>query len=202
MSLKFEKVGSFWKQVNPKPFDYSLKYKENLLHTNENAMFRLGILSTYFSYEYMVDMKVLDFGCGTGDFVKHGKSVFKECVGYDVSGESISKHKLKTTQWDLITAFDVIEHLKDINSIFDLKWKYLYLSFPETPSVEKWEYLQDWRHFKPDEHQWLLNRDGMCKWAEENHCRVIMKGNYEDCLRKRWDPNCINISSMLIKRNI
>ena len=197
---EFEKVGSFWRQTDAKPFDYGSKYKQNLAHANENSMFRLGILSTYFNTNDMEKMKVVDFGCGTGDFVRNGSKVFQECVGYDFTGPSITKERLLTEKWDLMTAFDVIEHLEDINFIFDINWNYCYLSFPETPQVNDWKELIGWRHLKFNEHIWNLNSSGMKNLIEDHNCKVEVMGNFEDCIRKRWNPLLPNITSFLIKR--
>lgn len=196
----FEKVGSFWRQTDAVPFDYGLNYKQNLAHSNENSMFRLGILSTYFRTRDMENMKVIDFGCGAGDFIRNGSKVFKECVGYDVTGPSITKERLLTEKWDLMTAFDVLEHLEDINFIFDINWNYCYLSFPETPLVTDWHELINWRHFKTNEHIWMLNSNGVRNWMRAHECEIVMEDAYEDCIRKRWNNNNVNIWSMLVCR--
>jgi 2-polyprenyl-3-methyl-5-hydroxy-6-metoxy-1,4-benzoquinol methylase len=71
----------------------------------------------------LVNRKVMDFGCGAGGFVRKAKSLAAEVAGVeperrvrDYWGDAIALHcNLKDAgdEYDLITAFHVIEHLPD-----------------------------------------------------------------------------------------
>jgi hypothetical protein len=78
------------------------------------------------------------------------------------------------------------------------------ISYPETPDFENKNIydLEHWRHFKPNEHIYMLKKPLMKKWFEAHNCEVIAYGNPEDSLRKPWDCDFINISTFLIKRNL
>ncbi len=71
----------------------------------------------------LVNRKVLDFGCGAAGFVRKAKSLAREVVGVEPErrvreywGDSITIHNNiedAGREYDLITAFHVVEHLPD-----------------------------------------------------------------------------------------
>jgi len=78
-------------------------------------------------------LKILEFGCGVGDYTAYLKSKGHDVVGVDYSPEAIKvarsrypdgNYKIKDIRdfqdfqkWDLIIAFEVIEHLKKYDSV-------------------------------------------------------------------------------------
>jgi len=197
--VREDKYG-FWRQVGNEPFEYSVEYKQAQSTNTDMSYLRIGWLASHFRYEMLRKMKVVDIGSGNGTFVNVGESVFGSCVGFDLSGESISKDELDSTEWDLVVLSDVLEHFEDIEDLFKLKWSYAFVSFPETPKVADAEDLIGWRHFKPNEHLWCLNFTGMQKWFSDHGCRFINGSNVEDIIRRRWDDKCPNISTILVSR--
>ena len=198
----YDKYG-FLKQVRHQVFEYTEEYKRKQGTNIAMSFLRLGWLSSHFSYEDLRDMCVVDVGCGSGEFIKHAEHLFHDMRGYDVVGESITDQELMDTHWDLVILSDVLEHFEDIDKLFDMKWDYCMLSFPETPVVETFEELKSWRHFKPNEHLYHLYSEGVIEWAEVVHgAEVIDAGNFEDIIRTRWDDQKTNISTLLIKREV
>ena len=191
----------FWKQENPQPFQYTIDYKFKQSTNIEMSYLRLGMISNYITVDDMSSMSMVDIGCGNGSFVNCCRNKFKNVYGYDVTGDTISENELYSLYWDLIVLSDVLEHFEDINKLFDIKWKYAMISYPETPKVERWEELKSWRHFKPDEHIWCLNKEGIIQWLIDNDCSVLGESNFEDLLRTRWEKTKPNITSLFIKRN-
>lgn len=189
----------FWRQLEPRPFNYDTDYKEAQGTTAEMSWLRLGVLISALgaSPQSFKDWWLCDVGSGNGTFAKEAAKVFGNVREYDLSGNSISEEELYTREWDVIFLTDVLEHYKDIKDLFKIKFKYLFLSFPETPEVTAWTELRDWRHYKPDEHIWMLNKDGVVKWLEDNGKRVIYTGNPEDAIRK--SPYNVNISTVICK---
>lgn len=190
----------FWRQTDVKPFIYDQTYKNKQSTNDWMAFLRIGWLSAYFDYK-LKGMTVVDVGSGNGSFVRAGQAVFKKICGYDVAGESISESELLNTQWDLAVFSDVIEHMPDLEHLFKIPWKWAFVSFPETPKVDTQDQLHTWRHFKPNEHIWCLNIDGITKFANDHDCIVMRRSNMEDLIRTRWDPEYPNISSVLIMRD-
>lgn len=199
IDYSLDKYG-FLKQNNPKPFNYTLAYKEKQSTNPRMSWLRLGWLSSHISYEGLKDMSVVDIGSGNGTFVREASTVFKEVEAYDLTGDSIGEEELYGRHWDLVVLSDVLEHYDDIDKFWDLDFEFAMVSFPETPDPTKFD-LNIWRHFKPDEHIYCLNSDRFLVWVLKHNCEVIAESNFEDILRKRWDPDLPNISTFLIRRN-
>lgn len=193
----------FLKQVSHQVFEYTEEYKKRQGTNVAMSFLRLGWLSAHFSYERLRDMFVVDVGCGNGEFMKRAENLFFHICGYDIVGDSITKHELMNTHWDMVVLSDVLEHFEDIDELFRMKWEYCMLSFPETPVVGTFKELQSWRHFKPNEHIYHLYADGIVEWVEVIHgAKVVDVGNFEDVIRTRWDEQKTNISTVLIKREV
>ena len=190
----------FWRQVDPQPFVYTEDYKQKQSTNSEMSYLRLGWLTSFFTFEQMRQMSIVDVGCGNSCFAQCAENVFGKVAKYDVVGESITKEQLYDTDWDIVVLSDVLEHFEDINDLFKMRWKYCFISFPETPVVNNWEQLVTWRHFKPNEHLWCLNRNGMSEWFIEAGCDVVAISHFEDFIRRRWDPRYPNITTMLVER--
>lgn len=204
MYMKFEffkdKKYGFWKQQNYEPFNYDSEYKNKQSTTLEMSYLRIGYFLNFINNKELKNLKnwkMCDVGSGNGIFAKICKKFFGYSAEYDLSGNTISKDELEGTKWDLIVLTDVLEHYYDIEDLFRINFKYLFLSFPETPNVSNLEELSLWKHFKPNEHIYCLNKDGMIKWFEEHNCEVLGCGNPEDLIRK--SERDINITTMIIK---
>ncbi len=194
--------GPFIKQVNHSRFNYTPEYKSRQSTNIEMAYLRLGWLAANIPYETMSKMKLVDVGSGNGVFVSCAKSIFKQSYGYDLCGPSITEKDLMSIDWDLIVLSDVFEHFEDIQDLFSISWEYAMLSFPETPNVKSFEELKGWRHFKPDEHIYHLNLQGMKEWLvnKDPGIEILASDHFEDHIRRRWDESVPNITTMLVRR--
>lgn len=199
ISYSRDKYG-FLKQDNPQPFDYSLAYKEKQSTNPRMSWLRLGWLSASIPYDRLCKMSAVDIGSGNGNFVRESSNVFKEVKPYDVTGESIDDVELYGRHWDLVVLSDVLEHYDDIDKFWGLNFEWAMISFPETPNPDKFD-LSRWRHFKPNEHIYLLTADRFLNWVVSHNCEVIAYSNFEDALRTRWDSSLPNISTFLIRRS-
>ena len=193
--IKFEKIEpyGFWKQVDPTPIEYTEEYERRQSTTKEMSWLRIGnlltvteslIRSKYRDYE---NWRVCDVGYGNGVFKREASKIFGTIKGYDLVGDSISKEELYGTRWNAVFLTDVLEHFPDINELFKIPTDIIYLSFPETPQVDKWEELKSWRHYKPNEHLWMLNACGVIAWLEDNNFTASKSMYLEDIVRKNPD---------------
>ncbi len=190
----------FWRQTNPQPFEYSAEYKQSQSTNTDMSFLRIGWLAAHIPYHALRRMRVVDIGSGNGTFVQVGRRVFGSCCGFDLQGESITREELDNTHWDMVVLSDVLEHFDRIEDLFKLKWEFAFVSFPETPVVQRAAELAGWRHYKPNEHLWCLNLAGMVNWFEDHGCRILGKSHVEDLIRTRWDEAKPNISSVLVGR--
>lgn len=191
----------FWRQDAPEPFTYTDDYAARQSTTEAMAFLRLGWIGSFLSVNALRGAVVVDVGAGNRAMEQHLGRCINRVASYDVAGDSISKDELLSTPWDLAIFADVIEHVLDIDYAWSIPWRYAYISFPETPRVDNWEELKDWRHFKPHEHIWMLNLLGVGRLACERHgCRILGEGHIEDLIRTRWHADRPNISSLLVCR--
>lgn len=204
-SAEFELIPRyhFWRQRNYRKVAYDSRYVSEKSHTKQDlAVLRLGWLSAHLGYENLRRMRGVDIGCGNGNFGRCADGILGSIHNYDVvlSGATISRRELDDTAWDIVFLFDVLEHFDDIDSLFDLKWRYAMVSFPETPKVCDYNELKSWRHYKPGEHLWMLNEVGCKNWFINHGCHAIASSCFEDAYRVRWDPDVRNITTMLVER--
>ena len=196
----------FLKQTKFDSFKYTFDYCKKQSTNIEMSYLRLGWLSSFFSYEKMQKMNVVDIGCGNGSFVKCCQGKFGKIVGYDVVGNTISKEELYGQKWDLIVLSDVLEHFDNIDDLLKINWKHAMISFPETPNVDNFEELKKWRHFKPNEHLYSLTLEKIQKWFNIYRCgtedkfSILGTSNFEDLIRTRWNKEKTNISTILVER--
>lgn len=197
-----DSVYGFWRQQNPKHFDYSLAYKNTQSTTESMCWLRLGFLSSYIAPAQFAQLDVCDVGSGNDTFVHNFKHLFRRLCGYDLAGESISKEMLYGTLWDVVFLTDVLEHFEDIEDLFKISWRCLFLSFPETPAdCATQQQLEQWKHYKPDEHIWCLNARGMIQWFNDHNCEVVRIGAPEDLIRRPPNNLDVNITTMIVHNN-
>jgi hypothetical protein len=199
MSVFIKGDYDFWRQVDPKPFNYDVSYKESQGTTVAMSWLRLGVLLNSLGVDInkLKDWWVCDVGSGNGKFAKEASKVFGNVREYDLSGDTISEDELYSRNWDVIFLTDVLEHYSNIEDLFKIKFNYLFLSFPETPAVNDFSELCGWRHYKPDEHIWMLNKNGIVQWLHDHRKEVIYTGNPEDAIRK--SPYNVNISTVICR---
>lgn len=110
---------------------------------------------------------VLDFGCGTGDFIRT-RGVART-FGYDVIESTVSwllKENLYRTPWDFdgsVTFWDSLEHLLEPEKVLSTIKGHLFISMP---TYRDYDDVLRSKHFKPNEHIWYWTDWGLMKWVE------------------------------------
>jgi len=94
---------------------------------------------------------VLDYGCGVGWF-----SAFKPAFVKDENMDTfdimpVPQTGIRHQQYDLITMWDVLEHIPDFTDLAPLlkNTDYVAISLPIKSKNTPWG---EWKHFKPGEH--------------------------------------------------
>jgi len=101
---------------------------------------------------------LLDYGTGPGAFLaSYSSSNFPPLVidGYDINPHS-PFYKPINKKWDVVTAFDVIEHMESPRDwIESINPRLLVVLTPCIDALRLEPYrggIQDWKHYKPGEH--------------------------------------------------
>lgn len=131
---------------------YNQAYRDETARKADSRLGRQIYLSRWeFIQRHRSTGTLLDYGCGTGAF--HALAPDKyEATGWDVNPTSEFNKPVKKDRFDILTMWDVIEHL---DSPFDpirlFKPEYVFVSSPNADNAEDCLF-ENWRHFKPVEH--------------------------------------------------
>ena len=128
---------------------------------------------------------LLDYGCGTGDFIKEARENNWQAFGYepDESARSIASRKNPESLissikggsevYDVITAWHVIEHVADLKETMkSLKKKlkdkgHLIVAVPNHQSYDAQYYKNNWAAFDVPRHLYHFDRTSMKVLASE-----------------------------------
>lgn len=162
---------------------YDREYKQNtgmgaaLVAQEEMARVtardRLSVVRRYTSGEHW-----LDIGCGSGVFLDEASKAGFSPQGIDISEEAVDKARRRNlraytatvenvfpdTAYDVVTAFDVIEHVLDPVSFLESVYKLLRprgilaLTSPDTSSLICRLMRRRWFFYIPEQHLFYFNR--------------------------------------------
>ncbi len=134
--------------------------------------------------------RILDFGCGAGNFIKNHKNI----VGFDINpyGPYLDV-TLLLRKFTAVTLWDSLEHVSRPSELIKgLNSEYIFISTPNVDAVDI-KNIHNWKHYYLDEHlhfyekkslKYLLNRAGYS----------IIDMNYDESLfRKSYKHNIITI---------
>ena len=128
---------------------------------------------------------VLDYGCGSGDFVKYLRSKSIDAYGYEPNYNFCEHDFLtnregwKNKKYEVIVLWHVLEH---IHNPFDLiqslkkrlnkKGKIL-IAIPNFKSFDSKYYGKFWAGYDTPRHLWHFSRKGMGLVAKENNFKIL-----------------------------
>lgn len=175
-------------QIEKTPFDYTGGYNDYYKQIQDSTRY-----TSYLRLGYIVGSigktpeSVLDIGYGTGAFLQACESEVKFRYGHDISGWQVPSgcqfvENIFENHYDVITFFDSLEHMNDIEFVKDLNCNYVCISVPECHYFDD-EWFETWKHRKPDEHLWHFNKDSLKCFMERMGYSVINICNLEDVTR-------------------
>ncbi|WP_203256628.1 class I SAM-dependent methyltransferase [Hyunsoonleella ulvae] len=151
---------------------------------------KLNLINSFTSKE----KKLLDVGCGTGDFLQTAKRNNWEAFGIEPNTQARSIANTKTGNsvyetdqlskferhsFDVITLWHVLEHLPDLEaqiSTFKTLLKpngTLVIAVPNYKSYDATHYKEFWAAFDVPRHLWHFNRDAMSNLVSKFNFKVI-----------------------------
>ena len=193
-------------QVNPQPYKYDASYVD-IYRAPEYAGGRyklMGIRMAMTHTLYLLNMNsepisLMDIGYGDGSFLEEIKGTIPNRYGYDITGEELPegcKPGNILDPMDIITMWDVFEHIHDLSFIGDIKAKMVCMSMPDVTNKD----FENWKHRKPDEHVHHFTPESLEKLMLSYDWKMIHTCHLEDNVRKGDYQNIM--TSFFIKSHI
>lgn len=158
--------------------------------------------------------KLLDFGAGTGDFVKFAQQRGFDSIALEPNvlasekaqqkGLSVfnSLEQVKDRRFNVITLWHVLEHLpnldRDIKSLLALLEDdgLLVIAVPNYKSWDAQHYKSYWAAYDVPRHLWHFSRNSIRIIFEEQHCQVVKE------IPMRYDAFYVSLLSEKYKGNV
>ena len=176
--------------------EYEMKYLE--YHEDAINKIRISFLNSVLNYYGASEnSSILDYGCGSGSFVRTLRNTGWHAFGYDINDFTSDLRPCKDYKPKIITAWDSFEHLNDNQQkeFFDLAKtaKVICISLPDFSSADK-ENIYSWRHYRPREHLNYYTFKSLCiRFAHEGF-KVAYSSHEEDLVRSApWENNILSV---------
>lgn len=183
-------------QVNREPFDYSGDYIVNHYEPIGNPIrftthLRMGLIIGSIGH---IPKSILDVGYGNGAFLHTAKEIVPDLYGYDivktqglcpsieVVDDPLSNH------YEVVTFFDSLEHIPDIEFVKDLDCDYVVVSLPWYHEEFGDVWFESWKHRKPDEHLWHFGDKSLINFMTRMGYETVSITNAEDTTRDNYQP--------------
>ncbi|MEM6735218.1 MAG: class I SAM-dependent methyltransferase [Bacteroidota bacterium] len=190
--------------TNPRPDEKSLyKYYESnkyISHTNKsnnllNLLYKLVRIYTIkkkikLIQQYSKNKAILDYGCGTGDFLQACKKNGFHTIGFEPNEEAKIQAQSKNLRLvnnlkdlkekvDIITAWHVIEHVHSLReTIKDLKKSLkdegiLFVAVPNIKSYDALHYKEYWAAYDVPRHLYHFTQTSFGMLVAKNKLKLI-----------------------------
>lgn len=161
--------------------NYDIEYYYNLLRIHcatakDISKVRWDFLGNILDHN--IPITILDYGCGIGFFEAfRPKGVPIQLFTYDIMPVPQTGIP-ENIEFDVITLWDVLEHIPDFTSLAPLlaKTRFVALSLPIKPDGKRWE---QWKHFKPGEHLHYYSEDLLVALFEKYDFKLVDSGTPE-----------------------
>ncbi|MDN4165591.1 class I SAM-dependent methyltransferase [Cytophagales bacterium LB-30] len=214
-----------FKFTNPRPDEQSIgKYYESeeyISHTDKAQGFIQQVyklvrgITLYRKYRLISKLvakgKILDIGCGTGDFLTQfkdrnwevrgvEKSTKSRAIAIEKNGNIISEDlsQIEDQGYDVITLWHVLEHIHTLNETLTRIRKlvkkdgYIVIAVPNEASFDAKHYGEHWAAYDVPRHLYHFNQKTLKEIAKKNKLKV------KKILPMKWDSFYV---SMLSEKN-
>lgn len=186
-------------QVKPEIIEYTTEYidtyrsPEYQKASAQLAGIRLGSVLTAYRIQFNRDVDfLLDYGYGDGTFLKAASSHVKTCSGFDITDEKtpigcerVDEERARTMPFDVVTFWDVFEHIPDIEFIETLNAHMVFMSMPDIKNKN----FETWKHRKPNEHIHHFMPYALKLFMSDHGWKMIFVNHQEDVVRKGEKDN-------------
>lgn len=188
-------------QLDPTPIAYDEaylaqhtakpNYKENSLLLNG---LRLGFLVGSLGH---VPRILLDYGYGDGSFAAFAARIVPGVYVYDVGEYPVPSVCTRTRNpekipADVVTYWDVLEHVPVLEDALKVNAQYIALSVPCLPHISVFE---NWKHRRPNEHLHHFTARSLDFWMTEHGWDMEASAHLEEAVRS-------DIITALFKRRV
>lgn len=201
-------------QTDAKPF----KYDENYVQTYNSADYLREselLQSLRFAYCTLAHRgriySILDVGYGAGQFMRYARKYVDNVYGSDVTGVEVEGcMTLKQTNVndpigpgvDVVTFWDVLEHIQDLAFLSDLKCETIVISLPYCHLFEE---EQEWfdnqyPHRKPDEHLRHFHPGSLARTMRHYGWNALTMPDFMEDVVRKSKHGLQNILTMAFKR--
>lgn len=139
--------------------------------------------------EHKKEGMILDFGCGTGSFLEFMKTKNWKCLGVEVNDDARKECLKKELEvyanlnnihekFDLITAWHVLEHVRDLNETIEkllekLKKKgLLIVALPNHRSLDAQTYKEFWAGYDVPRHLYHFDKETFSMLMKKHDLKV------------------------------
>jgi 2-polyprenyl-3-methyl-5-hydroxy-6-metoxy-1,4-benzoquinol methylase len=146
------------------------------------------------------DSRILDYGCGNGLFVQYLQSKgYTNATGYDPYIEAYTKTSLLHRSYDVVTSYDVIEHVEDPKSYMqDLvslvkPGGLLVVGTPNAEEIDLFDPEGPAVELSQPYHRHILSARALFRLAEDNNLEVVdvYRRFYFDSLLPMVNTRCM-----------
>jgi len=149
------------------------------------------LISVFTALRNELPSEVLDVGFGNGDFLRVCANAGIRAFGYDISGYPLNDERISVVDWEsvmncrwsVITFFDSLEHIQNLDFVQNLQAEFLVISVPWCHwSIDDQEFWR-WKHRRPHEHLHHFGADSMNRFMEKRGFKRQAWSNIEDGIR-------------------
>lgn len=138
-----------------------------------------------------ISKTILDIGCGTGEFLITARKNNWHTLGVEINDEARNKsskknittykllEEVKSSQFNIITLWHVLEHLKDLNgtitkisSLLDTDGT-LIIAVPNYKSYDANYYKEYWAAYDTPRHLWHFSQKSISTIFENHNLKVV-----------------------------
>jgi 2-polyprenyl-3-methyl-5-hydroxy-6-metoxy-1,4-benzoquinol methylase len=178
----FIKLDSPVKQYTDEYFNHLVNKYETPQQVEMNK--KINELRAGLVFKYCFGKNVLDYGCGTGNFVEHCAGKNFKCYGYEVIPKTIERLKKDNLYRDNfnniqgVCFWDVFEHIPEHDTILN-SIENNALVFMSLPIFADLNTIKSSRHYLPGEHLWYFTADGLIDYMQKFCYNCIGVNDYE-----------------------